>query len=68
VKIADDEGVSPSSSVITQFPVLCFSPRVMYKILSKTAPNLRMNWSNNLSKKLRNSYNAMKRLLREINM
>jgi hypothetical protein len=28
---------------------------------------LRMNWSNNLSKKLRNSYNAMKRLLREIN-
>jgi hypothetical protein len=30
--------------------------------------NLRMNWSNNLSKKLRNSYNAMKRLLREINI
>jgi hypothetical protein len=29
---------------------------------------LRMNWSNNLSKKLRNSYNAMKRLLREINI
>jgi hypothetical protein len=28
---------------------------------------LRMNWSNNLSKKLR-SYNAMKRLLREINI
>jgi hypothetical protein len=28
VKIADDE-----------FPVICFSPRVMYKILSKTAPN-----------------------------
>jgi hypothetical protein len=26
-----------------------------------------MNWSNNLSKKLRNSYNAMKRLLRGIN-
>jgi hypothetical protein len=25
-----------------------------------------MNWSNNLSKKLRNSYNAMKRLLRGI--
>jgi hypothetical protein len=30
--------------------------------------DLRMNWSNNLSKKLRNSYNAMKRLLREINI
>jgi hypothetical protein len=30
--------------------------------------SLRMNWSNNLSKKLRNSYNAMKRLLREINI
>jgi hypothetical protein len=29
---------------------------------------LRMNWSNNLSKKLRNSYNAMKRLLRGINI
>jgi hypothetical protein len=27
-----------------------------------------MNWSNNLSKKLRNYYNAMKRLLREINI
>jgi hypothetical protein len=39
VKIADDEGVSPSSSVIHEFPVICFSPRVMYKILSKTAPN-----------------------------
>jgi hypothetical protein len=39
VKIADDEGVSPSSSVITRVPVICFSPRVMYKILSKTAPN-----------------------------
>jgi hypothetical protein len=30
--------------------------------------SLRMNWSNNLSKKLRNSYNAMKGLLREINI
>jgi hypothetical protein len=30
--------------------------------------SLRMNWSNNLSKKLRNSYNAMKRLLGEINI
>jgi hypothetical protein len=29
---------------------------------------LRMNWSNNLSKKLRNSYNAMERFLREINI
>jgi hypothetical protein len=29
---------------------------------------LRMNWSNNLTKKLRNSYNAMKRLLRGINI
>jgi hypothetical protein len=29
---------------------------------------LRMNWNNNLSKKLRNSYNAMKRLLRGINI
>jgi hypothetical protein len=29
---------------------------------------LGMNWSNNLSKKLRNSYNAMKRLLRGINI
>jgi hypothetical protein len=34
----------------------------------KTAYTLRMNWSNNLSKKLRNSYNAMKRLLRGINI
>jgi hypothetical protein len=34
----------------------------------KTILLLRMNWSNNLSKKLRNSYNAMKRLLREINI
>jgi hypothetical protein len=33
-----------------------------------SAVSLRMNWSNNLSKKLRNSYNAMKRLLREINI
>jgi hypothetical protein len=39
VKIADDEGVSPSSSLITRVSVVCFSPRVMYKILSKTAPN-----------------------------
>jgi hypothetical protein len=39
VKIADNEGVSPSSSVTHEFPVICFSPRVMYKILSKTAPN-----------------------------
>jgi hypothetical protein len=31
VKIGDDEGVSPSSSVITpEVPVICFSPRVMY--------------------------------------
>jgi hypothetical protein len=30
--------------------------------------SLRMNWSNKLSKKLRNSYNAMKRLLGEINI
>jgi hypothetical protein len=34
----------------------------------KVNSRLRMNWSNNLSKKLRNSYNAMKRLLREINI
>jgi hypothetical protein len=30
VKIADDDGVSPSSSVTHEFPVICFSPRVMY--------------------------------------
>jgi hypothetical protein len=30
VKIADDEGVSPSSSVITRVSCICFSPRVMY--------------------------------------
>jgi GTP-dependent phosphoenolpyruvate carboxykinase len=39
VKIADDEGVSPSSSVITRVSCNMLSPRVMYKILSKTAPN-----------------------------
>jgi hypothetical protein len=38
VKIADDEGVSPSSSVTHEFPVICFSPRVMFNILS-TAVN-----------------------------
>jgi hypothetical protein len=32
VKIADDEGVSPSSSVTHEFPVICFSPRVMYNV------------------------------------
>jgi hypothetical protein len=37
VKIADDEGVSPSSSVTHEFPVICFSPRVMYNILSTAA-------------------------------
>jgi hypothetical protein len=37
VKIADDEGVSPSSSVTHWFPVICFSPRVMYNILSTAA-------------------------------
>jgi hypothetical protein len=41
VKIADDEGVSPSSSVTHEFPVICFSPRVMYNILS-TALRLRI--------------------------
>jgi hypothetical protein len=30
VKIADDEGVSPSLSVTHEFPLICFSPRVMY--------------------------------------
>jgi hypothetical protein len=35
VKIADD--VSPSSSVTHEFPVICFSPRVMYNILSTAA-------------------------------
>jgi hypothetical protein len=39
VKIADDEGVSPSSSVITRVSCNMLSPRVVYKILSKTAPN-----------------------------
>jgi hypothetical protein len=24
-----------------EFPVICFSPRVMYKMLSNTAPNLK---------------------------
>jgi hypothetical protein len=37
VKIADDEDVSPSSSVTHEFPVRCFSPRVMYNILSTAA-------------------------------
>jgi hypothetical protein len=37
VKIADDEGVSPSSSLSHEFPVICFSPRVMYNILSTAA-------------------------------
>jgi hypothetical protein len=37
VKIADDEGVSPSTSVTHEFPVICFSPRVMYNILSTPA-------------------------------
>jgi hypothetical protein len=37
VKTADDEGVSPSSSVTHEFPVICFSPRVMYNILSTAA-------------------------------
>jgi hypothetical protein len=37
VKIADDEGVSPRSSVTHEFPVICFSPRVMYNILSTAA-------------------------------
>jgi hypothetical protein len=37
VKIADDEGVSPSSSVTHEFPVICFSPRVMHNILSTAA-------------------------------
>jgi hypothetical protein len=37
VKIADDEGVSPSSYVTHEFPVICFSPRVMYNILSTAA-------------------------------
>jgi hypothetical protein len=30
VKIADDEGVSPSSAVTHEFRVICFTPRVMY--------------------------------------
>jgi hypothetical protein len=37
VKIADHEGVSSSSSVTREFPVICFSPRVMYNILSTAA-------------------------------
>jgi hypothetical protein len=37
VKIADDEGLSPRSSVTHEFPVICFSPRVMYNILSTAA-------------------------------
>jgi hypothetical protein len=37
VKIADDEGVSRSSSVTHEFPAICFSPRVMYNILSTAA-------------------------------
>jgi hypothetical protein len=41
VKIADDEGVSASSSVIirVEFLIICFSSRVMYNIFSKTATN-----------------------------
>jgi hypothetical protein len=41
---------------------------VVYILFFSLLDTLRMNWSNNLSKKLRNSYNAMKRLLREINI
>jgi hypothetical protein len=37
VKIADDESVSLSSSVTHEFSVICFSPRVMYNILSTAA-------------------------------
>jgi hypothetical protein len=37
VKIADDEGVSPSSAVTHEFRVICFTPRVMYNILSTAA-------------------------------
>jgi hypothetical protein len=41
VKIADDEGVNPSSSVIIRVSCNMFSSRVMYNIFSKTAPNLK---------------------------
>jgi hypothetical protein len=42
VKIADDEGVSPSSSVIIRVSCNMFSSRVMYNFFfSKTAPNLK---------------------------
>jgi hypothetical protein len=37
VKIADEEGVTSNSSVTHEFPVICFSPRVMYNILSTAA-------------------------------
>jgi hypothetical protein len=41
-----------------------FPSNLSYNSISR----LRKNWSNNLSKKLRNSYNAMKRLLQGINI
>jgi hypothetical protein len=44
------------------------SGKIQRELFEKCYKILRMNWSNNLSKKLRNSYNAMKRLLREINI
>jgi hypothetical protein len=48
------------------FSEILFCLNGKYRLIKKD--RLRMNWSNNLSKKLRNSYNAMKRLLQEINI
>jgi hypothetical protein len=48
------------------FSLLFLFLLICYVLLYST--ELEMNWSNNLSKKVRNSYNAMKRLLREINI
>jgi hypothetical protein len=37
------------------------SGKILQELFEKCYKILRMNWSNNLSKKLRNSYNAIKR-------
>jgi RNase H-fold protein (predicted Holliday junction resolvase) len=60
LNIAEDSRTKKSVTQIKNKDSLC-CPRAVIV-------GLRMNWSNNLSKKLRNSYNAMKRLLRGINI
>jgi ABC-type cobalamin/Fe3+-siderophores transport system ATPase subunit len=62
-KMSETRVVERNVAVLDQVLVRVFSLIIVLLIFE-----LRMNWSNNLSKKLRNSYNAMKRLLREINI